>query len=227
METLKFSILFLFLATFTNAQECLLGNCVDGHGKAKYAKGSYEGAFINGKPEGFGIQTDDLGTYVGYFKAGRPHGKGLRTSKDGSAVEGMFENGKMISQTQAVPAATTRTDGSKCSEGDCQNGYGSLDFAKGDKYQGNFVNGGFHGKENLFLSNGITLSGKFENNKFVSGQMFGKDEEFFFEGTFNNFKPWTGELYTKETRQWINYVNGNPVEKKRSSYYDDEEDENY
>ena len=38
MASLKFTALFLLIATFANAQKCLEGNCFDGIGKAQYAK---------------------------------------------------------------------------------------------------------------------------------------------------------------------------------------------
>ena len=218
MASLKFTALFLLIATFANAQKCLEGNCFDGIGKAQYAKGSYEGSFKDGVPDGFGVQIDQTGTYVGYFKEGRSHGKGLLTYKDGSSVEGMFENGKMVTQIQDSPAK--RSDGSKCLEGDCKTGYGTLDFPKGDKYQGNFVNGAMHGQGNLFFNNGIVLSGKFENNKLVSGEMFGENKSYYYKGTFQNSKPWNGEFYSDESKEWTDYENGKPVEKKARTYTD-------
>ena len=226
MASLKFSILFLFLAIFANAQQqCLEGNCFDGKGKAQYAKGSYIGDFKNGKPDGFGSQTDESGIFVGNFKDGVAHGEGVRTYKDGSTTLAIYEKGKLIKVLQ--DSTDKRADGSKCMEGDCINGYGTLDFPKGDKYQGIFLNGAMHGEGNLFFSSGDVMSGKFENNKFVSGKMFGKNKSFYFEGTFQNSKPWNGESYLAETKEWINFENGKPVEKKQSYYYDDEEDGNY
>lgn len=218
MISLKFSILFLLIATFTNAQKCLEGNCYDGIGKAQYAKGSYEGAFKDGQPQGFGVQIDATGTYKGYFKDGRPHGNGILTYKDGAVVTGVFENGKLVNTLE--DSSSKRTDGSKCLEGDCTTGFGTLDFPKGDKYQGNFEKGAMHGQGNLFFSNGIILSGKFENNKLVSGEMFGENKSFYYKGTFQNYKPWNGEFYSAETKEWTNYENGKPVEKKPRTYTD-------
>ncbi|KAL9651759.1 hypothetical protein ABK040_014015 [Willaertia magna] len=70
---------------------------VNGKGKMIWSNGcSYEGNFVKGKMEGFGVYTfpDKITKYEGEWVNNRMHGKGRYTSPDGIVWIGYFYNGK-------------------------------------------------------------------------------------------------------------------------------------
>ncbi len=76
---------------------------------------------------------------------------------------------------------------SQCS-GDCKNGYGEYKWSDGDRYEGEWKEGKFHGKGKYFYSNGATFSGTYLQGKKHGEGIFvdakGKD----FEGVWENGK---------------------------------------
>jgi hypothetical protein len=72
--------------------------------------GEYVGEFKDGKRYGQGTLTlVDGGKYVGEFKDNKFHGQGISTKPDGSQFEVVYENGKLIRESQVnVPTVTNK-----------------------------------------------------------------------------------------------------------------------
>ena len=64
-----------------------------------------------------------------------------------------------------LPSLALGTE-SKCIEGDCRSGQGTLTFSHGGKYVGEYYNGTMHGQGTLILSNGGKYVGEFEEGQF-------------------------------------------------------------
>ena len=72
--------------------------------------GEYVGEFKDGKGHGQGTLTlVDGSKYVGEFKGSKFHGQGISTKPDGSQFEVVYENGKLIRESQVnVPTSANR-----------------------------------------------------------------------------------------------------------------------
>ena len=101
----------------------------------------YRGNFKSGQPHGCGtIITPDF-TYYGEFSNGNMNGKGRKILKDGTLLEGIFENGALIN--------------------------GRLDCTE-FIYTGAFKDGNMNGNGSLVI-NGIIYKGSFLNGEHISG----------------------------------------------------------
>ncbi len=69
-----------------------------GWGKGMIADGGfiYDGEWKNGNPDGWGIAQGVDYTYIGNWVGGVPHGRGKAIHLDGSIIEGIWEDGKLI-----------------------------------------------------------------------------------------------------------------------------------
>ena len=74
---------------------CLSGNCENGIGIREDPKGTYEGAFENGRQNGLGTYTSAAGlVYVGEWKDDKAHGKGTFTWPEGGECVGQWVRDK-------------------------------------------------------------------------------------------------------------------------------------
>ena len=159
------------------------GNCQDGFGKIFHTNGQvkYEGQFQGGKFHGKGLSFFQSGNlrYEGCFENGQPKGEGKLYHKDGKTlfIEGEF-NGKFL------------------------NGKGKM-YQKEDTYEGEFINGLYHG---FGILNGTdregiryTYEGQFQGGKFHGNGILKKKGKLFYDGVFqNNFYSF-GKLFDVET----------------------------
>jgi hypothetical protein len=82
--------IFLFILLIATPSpcnsKCLMGNCINGTGKATLAGvKTFEGIFANGKPEGSGIMTYSTGNIIsGNFVGWNPVGKAILKCANGS-----------------------------------------------------------------------------------------------------------------------------------------------
>lgn len=105
---------------------------------------------------------------------------------------------------------------SQCA-GDCKNGYGTYKWSDGDKYEGEWKEGKFHGKGNYFYSNGSTFTGFYKQGKKHGEGVFvdskGKDFEGFWENgkrvvktntLYKDWLPgkWEGKGYQDNGDTW-------------------------
>jgi hypothetical protein len=100
--------------TFIRAQ-CLNGDCVNGKGTYHSVKRGwkYTGQFKNRKPNGHGKMTFNDGRYYeGAFLNGKFHGKGALNLDGTVAINGTWDEGKLVEDITTVPvkkASPTKT----------------------------------------------------------------------------------------------------------------------
>ena len=113
----------------------------DGHEIFGAGNSHYEGEFVQGRKEGFGVYYwNKREFYSGVFKNNKMEGNGEYYSKE-FTYKGSFKDGK-------------------------KHGSGILDnHDKGWKYEGNFDNGKIHGQGTFVWKDGSKFVGNFENNK--------------------------------------------------------------
>lgn len=140
------------------SEGCLNGNCKNGYSVALFSDGStYEGMWKGGLFSGEGILKDADGSiYEGSFLKGMFNGYGKLTSPDGNIKTGLFERGRFIGNLDASIMQG-------CVSGNCVSGYGVYVYDNGNAYKGDFVNGKAHGNGILLTSDGVKITGSFEN----------------------------------------------------------------
>ncbi len=85
---------------------CIEGDCLSGKGKFVYQDGAmtYEGAFIDGLPNGIGKCVYGNGEiYEGEWKNGGFNGKGTLHLNDGTKISGLWLNGTLVNTITEEP----------------------------------------------------------------------------------------------------------------------------
>jgi hypothetical protein len=98
-----------------------------------------------------------------------------------------FQVAKMCAMLLSV-LLSNALQAQQCSSGNCQNGKGTLQFASGAKYSGDFKNGLMHGQGILYFTNGDKYLGDF-TNQYREGEgkfMFANGNEY--KGKFKKNK---------------------------------------
>jgi len=146
-------------------KNCISGNCTNGYGKYKALNGDIlEGFFTNEKVNGFGSQTYTTGDtytgnyvdgkregygiylwkstntqYYGEWKTDKIHGYGYSVTKNEITQAGIYTNGKLTTDL-LIDYKNKKYSTNNCL-GDCNNGFGSIQYSGGDSYTGFFING--------------------------------------------------------------------------------------
>jgi len=177
-------LLAIFCCTFCLHAQCLSGDCTNGKGKFTFGYAVYTGQFKNELPDGKGTMDYGEGEkYTGNFIKGKENGFGVLTHKNGLQEEVEYSNGNIVrKQTVIVLGGNIKVEG--CTQGDCINGFGIVDFTSGNHYEGNFVNGTRQGKGRFVFAEGNVFEGEFADNLPVQGTYTYKKERTSFTGTF-------------------------------------------
>lgn len=157
---------------------CYSGNCADGWGLIKTPNGNYEGFFVNGKREGFGLYSwADGGQYVGLWKNDVMEGLG-RYQKGTTTIFGEFSNNKLEGRGYKVyegKAAigiyendlikeeynfVANGNSTGCIGGDCETKYGKKILPNGEWFEGFFKDGKMYFGD-YKKSNGDSYQGMF------------------------------------------------------------------
>jgi len=123
---------------------------------------SYSGDFVDGRPQGHGIeQLPDGSTYDGEWIDGRHEGEGSMTLADGSRYDGAFahgaRNGEGLFQT---PSGRYRGDWVD----DMPQGTGRFDYVDGASYDGNWMAGRRNGFGVYRRPDGSSYEGDWQND---------------------------------------------------------------
>lgn len=142
----------------------------NGYGRQIMTNGLYEGIFVDGQYAKGKLLYDDKYTDEGEFKNNKMHGKGSRSYvKDGTKYVGDFVDDKFEGRGILTKANGNVYDGEW--KNNLQNGYGTLRFPTGDKYEGQFFNGKMHGKgKKTWYSNYTSYISLRKDGKVVEGQ---------------------------------------------------------
>ena len=217
-SSFKFKPIFLDNST-VKTTGCIKGDCFNGWGTREYDNGKYEGFWVNGKRQGYGLYDwTDAGNYIGNwtdnkmtgygvyiaknddnfigeYKDGKLHGIGL-TVKDKKWTQGIYDNGTL--KTNYNFYSTGNETG--CTAGDCQNKYGRMKWSNGDSFTGFFKNGNLHMGTYTF-ANGDKYSGQFNS----SNQYHGMGRFFFKDGAYYGGEWKNGKYHGRGYYQSKNY----------------------
>lgn len=135
-------------------------------GKIENSNGSksYEGEWLNGKKDGFGIVIwQDGAVFKGFFKNDMSNGLGKQLHKGGETYLGQWINDRADGIGQFINTNNSKYEGEW--KIDRQHGFGYQTQNNGSIYQGDFLNGEKHGLGKLELEDGSFYEGEFENNE--------------------------------------------------------------
>ncbi|GAV84110.1 MORN domain-containing protein [Cephalotus follicularis] len=140
------------------------GRC-NGSGVYNYfVNGRYEGDWIDGRYDGYGIESWAKGSrYRGQYKQGLRHGNGVYRFYTGDSYSGQWFNG----QSHGVGVQT-------CSDGSCyvgefkcgvKHGLGCYHFRNGDRYAGEYFGDKVHGFGVYHFANGHCYEGSWHEGR--------------------------------------------------------------
>ncbi|EPS66026.1 hypothetical protein M569_08751, partial [Genlisea aurea] len=141
------------------------GRC-NGSGVYNYfaANGRYEGDWIDGKYDGYGVESWSKGSgYRGQYRQGLRHGYGVYKFYTGDSFSGEWCNG----QSHGVGIQT-------CADGSCyvgefkfgvKHGLGCYHFRNGDTYSGEYFEDKIHGFGIYRFSNGHSYEGSWHEGR--------------------------------------------------------------
>lgn len=153
---------------------CISGNCFNGYGVYVFpSKAVYTGEFKDGEIHGQGIcHYSDGSKYEGEWMHRQPNGRGTMAYPDGSRRTGLWQRGQPVDSNgrilnaymarQEAEAQTTDVQAG-CLSGQCHNGYGTLAYIDGSRYEGLFRDGKPNGQGVFFYPNGDRHSGAFRH----------------------------------------------------------------
>ena len=140
----------------------------------------YEGMVVSNRAMGEGVMTWPAGPRAeGTFVNNSLHGKGVLRFPNGDVHEGQFENSRLVfgtivsatGQRQAVDrrnasaaGATTATHSTAATAAATgRNGHGVANFESGERYEGEFRNGKYHGAGTYTWPSGQRYEGEWAN----------------------------------------------------------------
>ncbi|XP_076923064.1 uncharacterized protein LOC143585075 [Bidens hawaiensis] len=140
----------------------------DGYGVETWARGSrYRGQYLQGLRHGFGVYRFYTGdVYAGEWVNGQSHGRGVHTCEDGSRYVGEFEWGVK----HGLGHYHFRNGDTYAGEyfADKMHGFGVYRFANGHRYEGSWQEGKRHGLGMYTFRNRETQSGHWQNGALVT-----------------------------------------------------------
>ena len=194
--------------------QCKKGNCINGNGTFDFGWCVYSGEFKNSKPEGKGTMKYDDYSYSGNFTNGLENGEGIITNNNGTIENVKYENGiKQVSHLEKIAAKDYKPlnpQNINCISGNCIDGFGTLQYASGNKYIGNFNRYKLDGKGVFYFSNGDKFDGVFSKNIFNNG-IYTYNSGANYTGTYDtNGKKLNGTI-TSSSGMSISYINGKAI----------------
>lgn len=166
---------------------CQSGDCENGWGEMKFEDGYYQGFWLGGKRNGYGLfDWNESGKYIGFWVNDSMTGYGVYIGKNkdmvgefkdgflqgmGYMVEGnKWEQGRYASSILIDSFSFDINDVSAgCVAGDCQDRYGRYNWENGDTFTGFFKNGSMY-LGSLRLANGDKYTGQFNSENEYHGQ---------------------------------------------------------
>ncbi|KAJ0231689.1 histone H3 K4-specific methyltransferase SET7/9 family protein [Hirschfeldia incana] len=129
-----------------------------------YVNGRYEGDWVNGRYDGYGIESWSKGSkYKGQYKQGARHGYGVYWFYTGDSYSGEWFNG----QSHGFGVQTCADGSSYVGEFKfgVKHGLGSYHFRNGDKYAGEYYGDKIHGFGVYHFANGHYYEGAWHEGR--------------------------------------------------------------
>lgn len=185
---------------------CLSGNCHDGWGKWQFNNGYYDGFWVDGKKQGYGLYDwDEFGVYIGFWNNDNMEGYGSYENERKEIKRGMYYNGTLegfgeeydgydqwnqgIYKNHSLVTEYAWKENAKekgCVYGECKDDYGQYVWDNGDYFSGFFKGGKPHLGTYQF-SNGDTYMGMYNAQGQFHGQgRFFYNNEDYYGGEFSN-----------------------------------------
>ncbi|XP_044474444.1 radial spoke head 10 homolog B-like [Mangifera indica] len=140
------------------------GKC-SGSGVYNYfVNGRYEGEWVDGKYDGYGIESWARGSrYKGQYRQGLRHGYGIYRFYTGDSYAGQWCNG----QSHGVGVQTCADGSSYVGEFKCgvKHGLGRYHFRNGDQYSGEYFGDKVHGFGVYHFANGHCYEGSWHEGR--------------------------------------------------------------
>jgi len=224
MRKIKYILpFFVFIAVKTYSQ-CKTGDCNNGRGTYDFGWCIYSGEFKDGKPDGKGVMNYDDYSYEGSFKNGVEDGKGIIIYKNGKREIAFFYKGTKQKQDIKVAAADWKEiEGQdiECVSGNCNTGFGTMQFPSGNKYVGNFVNRKRQGKGTFYFNNGDKYEGNWNADLKQDGTYTFRNG-YTFTGSFSNDDFYTG-TFSGLSGSSVAMNNGKVIALSSTKLFDDDD----
>ena len=152
-----------------------------GQGTSTFADGSkHVGEWRNDKVHGQGTFISANGDkYVGEWKDDKYHGQGTFTSaNNGKIQQGLFENGEYVFLGNEKEKKILKEKG-QCIEGNCNEGYGVLEFPNKGKIIGYWQDGKRHGSVTMIYPDGRIYKGEWIEGRYITNDIFGVESTSF------------------------------------------------
>ncbi len=150
----------------------------------------FEGEFQNRKKNGFGVLSKrGQVIYEGNFKNDLFHGRGTFTTAEGEVIEGVWENNRLVAQTEKKEPESKGEmvqANVRCISGGCVNGLGTYSYRDGSVYSGQWRNGLRDGEGTLSSPNGDEYVGEWEDDKWHGRGTFTTAEGEVTKGVWEN-----------------------------------------
>jgi hypothetical protein len=210
---MKYLLILFFFCCQQCFCQCKTGDCNNGTGTYDFGWCIYSGQFKNGKPEGKGVMKYDDYTYEGNFKNGVEDGSGVITYKNGRKEQVVYANGTKQQALAKVDTANWKPlqgRDDECITGNCNTGFGTVQFPDGNKYVGWFVNKKRQGKGTFYFANGDRFNGTFNNDLRDEGT-YTFNNGYSYTGTFKNDDFYNG-VFTAPDGRTVSMKDGDVVE---------------
>lgn len=119
----------------------------------------FEGEYLNGKAQGFGVYTGGAERFEGNWVNGFKHGQGRWENQKGEFYDGDWKFGKIDGTGTYVNKSGDKYTGSFRSN--LKHGRGIEHFSNGDVYNGEYVNGKMEGEGMYLWENGQEYRGRY------------------------------------------------------------------
>lgn len=129
-----------------------------------FVNGRYEGEWIDGKYDGYGIESWARGSrYKGQYRQGLRHGYGVYRFYTGDSYAGQWCNG----QSHGIGVQTCADGSSYVGEFKCgvKHGLGFYHFRNGDRYAGEYFGDKIHGFGVYHFANGHCYEGSWHEGR--------------------------------------------------------------
>lgn len=212
MPKFYFLLLSVFLFSVKTNAQCLKGDCKNGYGEFQKEGIIYLGNFTNGFYDGKGElkAKDNSESYIGNFRNNKFHGKGRYNLSNGDVYDGDWVDGKRTGKCVYVFGEQSDFYGERY-EGEVLNGKwhgkGKFFYASGDVYDGDWVNGQKTGSCNYTFADGRKYSGEVLNGKWNGKGKYYYSNGDIYDGDWVNGKQTGSCIHTfADGRKYIGEV---------------------